>query len=336
MGIHIRTLLCAFLFLTLGLVFAVEKACADVQAGVEKYKAGDYQGAMAEWLPSAREDDPYALFFMGQLYRLGRGVETNLKLAEYYYDRAARLGHVAAQGNIGTLYYFADEKDRRADAAVRWWQIAAANGDPRSQYMLGVLNFNGADVEKNWPRAYGWMLLARVGGIDEAQAALDQMDRYLSAEQTMEGARLSSELLSAIPVEAIADMAPDAPDVAPPDELTPSADEVMVAESPVEEEIPAAAEEMISSASATQDLWRVQIAAYDRVESAQAAWARLQKRHPDLLGELQDFIVEVDLGEKGRFFRLQVGPFDARDAAANLCTALQDEGQNCLVVSAPF
>ena len=46
-------------------------ASADVQRGVEKYRAGEYEEAIAEWLVDAGRDDPYALFFLGQDYRLG-------------------------------------------------------------------------------------------------------------------------------------------------------------------------------------------------------------------------------------------------------------------------
>ncbi|RME99800.1 MAG: sel1 repeat family protein, partial [Alphaproteobacteria bacterium] len=78
---------------------------ADVLEGVRLYEAGDYAGAIREWQPYAAQDDPNALFNLAQVYRLGRGVPADLSVAENYYARAAKLGHVSAQGNLGTLYY---------------------------------------------------------------------------------------------------------------------------------------------------------------------------------------------------------------------------------------
>ena len=111
---------------------------ADVEEGVAHYKAGEYEEAIEEWLIEAARDNPYALFFLGQVYRLGRGVDVDLGIAEYYYNRAARLNHVPAQGNLGTLYYFAEPPLRRVEDAISWWKVAARNGDARSQYMLSV------------------------------------------------------------------------------------------------------------------------------------------------------------------------------------------------------
>ena len=68
---------------------AAVPAHADVKAGVDAWTAGDFAGAVREWAGPAAEGDPDAQFNIGQAYRLGRGVETDVKQAEALYAKAA-------------------------------------------------------------------------------------------------------------------------------------------------------------------------------------------------------------------------------------------------------
>ena len=79
--------------------------------------------------------------------------------------------------------------------------------------------------------------------------------------------------------------------------------------------------------------FRVQLAAYRSPIAAATGWQTLKTRHEDLLGALESTVVQVNLGERGVFHRLQAGPYTSRAAAANACTALRARNQACLVVS---
>ena len=85
-------------------------------------------------------------------------------------------------------------------------------------------------------------------------------------------------------------------------------------------------------ASAPAGAFVVQLAALKVKDSARPAWARLQKAHPALLGERVLAIQEVDLGERGVFYRVQAGFFAERAEALDLCNSLKARGQDCLVV----
>lgn len=76
----------------------------------------------------------------------------------------------------------------------------------------------------------------------------------------------------------------------------------------------------------------VQLAALRARDSARPAWARLQKAHPMFLGDKELTIQEVDLGERGIFYRVQAGFFPDRAGASELCQALKARQQDCLVV----
>lgn len=75
----------------------------------------------------------------------------------------------------------------------------------------------------------------------------------------------------------------------------------------------------------------VQIAAFRDVPRAEAEFAKLQEAHPDLLSALRSDIERADLGDRGIYYRLRVGPFATKDAASSLCTRLKGRGQDCLV-----
>lgn len=85
------------------LAMSAAPAHANFQAGAEAYARGDYKTAIDEWLPYAANSDPRALFNLGQMYRLGLGADKDLVKAEQYYRRAAELGHVGAQANLGSM-----------------------------------------------------------------------------------------------------------------------------------------------------------------------------------------------------------------------------------------
>jgi outer membrane usher protein len=79
--------------------------------------------------------------------------------------------------------------------------------------------------------------------------------------------------------------------------------------------------------------YRIQLAAFRTPRDAEAAWPTIRDRHDDLLTVLQAVVVEVDLGTRGTFYRLQAGPLADIAAARQLCVSLRERGQSCLIVS---
>ena len=76
----------------------------------------------------------------------------------------------------------------------------------------------------------------------------------------------------------------------------------------------------------------VQLAAARSNDGAEAEWKRLSDQHEDLLGGLNYMVLQAELGERGVFFRLRVGPLADRAAATNLCEALTEKNVGCIVV----
>jgi hypothetical protein len=77
--------------------------------------------------------------------------------------------------------------------------------------------------------------------------------------------------------------------------------------------------------------YRVQLAAVRSQDAAAAEWAKLQKANPEL-GSLQLNVVQVELPDKGTFYRVQAGPLSDQGSADQLCGALKARSQGCIVV----
>ena len=169
---------------------AASPALADVKAGVDAWSRGDFTAAVAEWLGPAAQGDADAQFNLAQAYKLGRGVKADLAKAEELFGKAAARGHLHASDNYGLLLFQRGERAK----AMPYVSAAAGRGDPRAQYLLGIANFNGDTVPKDWVRAYALVSMAQQAGLPQASAALSQMDQYIPLDQRQKSIALGQEL----------------------------------------------------------------------------------------------------------------------------------------------
>ena len=79
----------------------------------------------------------------------------------------------------------------------------------------------------------------------------------------------------------------------------------------------------------------VQIASLKSEDGARREWARMQRAHPDLLGDLELKVQPADLGERGVFFRVRTGPFPNKATALDMCWQIKAAKLGCLVVRGP-
>ena len=88
---------------------------------------------------------------------------------------------------------------------------------------------------------------------------------------------------------------------------------------------------LVKQSASLGGAFRVQVAAVDSRDGAEATWTKLQKKHQQLLGGLQLTIVEI-AKRNGKMYRVLGGPFPDRAGAIDACMALKAAHQNCLVV----
>lgn len=87
-----------------------------------------------------------------------------------------------------------------------------------------------------------------------------------------------------------------------------------------------------TSAPPAPAIYQVQLGALDSVRAVETRWAELQAAEPALLGAYRLDIQPVNVGE-ARLYRLRVGAFSSRNAAAELCAALRSRGVECFPAS---
>ena len=77
--------------------------------------------------------------------------------------------------------------------AVRWYKMAAAQGDVNAQYNLGVMYAAGRGVLQNNVQAHMWFNIAAVKGDKDAVKNRDIFANKMTAEQIGQAQRLAKE-----------------------------------------------------------------------------------------------------------------------------------------------
>src|SRR5579883_2837576 len=77
--------------------------------------------------------------------------------------------------------------------------------------------------------------------------------------------------------------------------------------------------------------FRLQLGAERTPEIAKQEWDRIKRQHSDLLGALAVSVDRADLGARGVFYRIHVGPIADQAQAERLCAQLRQRGVGCLI-----
>lgn len=304
---------------------------ADVKTGVDAWQQGDYTKAVSEWRPLAQNGDPDAQFNMGQAYKLGRGVPSDLPVAIDWYRKAAAQGHMRAEDNLGLLLFQQGDRDR----AIPYLDRAATRGEPRAQYIVGTALFNGDIMGKDWVRAYALMTRASASGLTQASTSLEQMDKYVPESQRKQGLALAAKLeqseqrslASATPaVTRPAPMPkPGKPQVVAnigansvPADTTPRVLGAKPKPRPV-----APASNIVAAPPAAGE-WRVQLGAFGEDGRARSLWSQLKGKVSGL-SAYQSYMIKA-----GAVTRLQAGPVASGEEANRLCSRIKGAGADCI------
>src|SRR5688572_99019 len=162
-------------------------AAQSVKAGIEAWQKADYSSAVAIWQPLAEKGDSDAAFNLGQAYRLGRGVQTNLGAAQTWFERAARNGHVDAQTTLGLLLF----QNGNQTGGLRWLKQAADQGEARAMLVYGTALFNGDGITQDPVLGYAFISRAAAQGLAPAKDTLEQLDKLLPLEDRKKGVALA-------------------------------------------------------------------------------------------------------------------------------------------------
>jgi cell division protein FtsN len=124
---------------------------------------------------------------------------------------------------------------------------------------------------------------------------------------------------------------------APPPEIrptTPAAEATsppaqLAAKTPNPAPAPAASAPPATVPATPAGAYVLQIGAYKSEAEADTAWNSYRAKHAATLSGYSKSVKQVDLGEKGTWYRLRVGSFASKSAAQSLCSKLTAEGGAC-------
>jgi cell division septation protein DedD len=78
--------------------------------------------------------------------------------------------------------------------------------------------------------------------------------------------------------------------------------------------------------------YRVQLASMGSSDLARRHWELLRAKNAELLGDMTLTLEEANLGSRGTFYRIQIGPFPNEATAQDMCLQLKAQRLDCLVV----
>ena len=268
-------------------IFCASPASAQsVRAGIEAWQKADYASAVATWRPLAEKGDADAAFNLGQAYRLGRGVPTNVGAAQTWFERAARKGHVDAQTTLGLMLF----ENGDQPAGLRWLKQAAEQGEARALLIYGTALFNGDNVGRDPVLGYAYVSRAAAQGLAPAKQTLAQLNSILPVEERKKGVALAIARAQSTP-----------PPGAKP------------ARAPAKAAAPAPSR----SSPVASGPWRIQLGAFSRRGAAEALFTKLASGP---LASRNPYYLPV-----GGMTRLQAGPYSSRAAAQAACNALKGQ-----------
>ena len=117
-------LLAAVVFSALNVAVIAE----PLDEGLAALNAGKPERALELWKPLAEKGDFNAQFYMGQLYREGKGVPPDPREAARWFQKAADQGQASAQNNLAYFYATGLGVPKSDEIAYKWLVLAAAGG----------------------------------------------------------------------------------------------------------------------------------------------------------------------------------------------------------------
>ena len=113
----------------------------------------DYSKAKDLLEIAATRGDALSMNALGEIYRLGYGVDINYNRAKDYYFEAAKADETNALINMGLLNYRKQITGAKPELAFQYMQQAKTKGNDIAYYWLGIFYDKGIGVAKDFKKA---------------------------------------------------------------------------------------------------------------------------------------------------------------------------------------
>jgi TPR repeat protein len=162
----------------------------ELKKAKKAYKNGNYDKALKFFLIASDQGNIVADWYLGHMYRLGRGVERSDAKALSYYGRVADAFN-ADETDQNRLRIMVDSLVRVADAyrtgsknsgveqdydrALRLYRLASTFGHPAAQYGLGVMTLQGLGIKAKPDQGLKWLVASARKRYAPAEAMLGEI-----------------------------------------------------------------------------------------------------------------------------------------------------------------
>jgi TPR repeat protein len=117
------------------------------------------------------------------MYHNGQGVAQDYKQAVKWYRLAAQQGNAESQTKLGIMYTQGLGVTKDLRKAFTWYKKAAEQGNIQGQFVLGYMYAHSQGVTKDLVRAYMWSNLAVIGGYMDAEKNQDIYIEQMTSQQ---------------------------------------------------------------------------------------------------------------------------------------------------------
>ena len=120
------------------------------------------------------------------MYAVGQRVLQDDAEAVKWYRLAADQGNAPAQSDLGFMYANGRGVPQDGTEAVKWYRLAANQGNALAQYNLGFMYANGRGVPQDYLLAHMWFDLAAARGNEQAIKSRDTIAARMTPAQLAE------------------------------------------------------------------------------------------------------------------------------------------------------
>lgn len=149
---------------------------APLDDALQAFNSGKYSQAAELLAPLARSGNAVAQQHLGLLYYHGSGVKEDELAAAALWKKSAAQGNVEAMFRLAYAYTFSEQVARTVGdpelEAVKMYFDAANAGHAEAQFNLGMMFLTGKGVVKDRSEALRWIQMAAAQGHPEAKSFL--------------------------------------------------------------------------------------------------------------------------------------------------------------------
>jgi len=264
------------------------------------YDAANYEEAYKIFLDLAEHNDIAAMRNVALMKRKGEGTNVDLEGARDFLERASEAGLPTAQYDLALMMLNGEGGDPDPKSAVRLLESAAGAHHPFAALRLGELYEEGKLVPQDLAKAELLYTAAAERGVKDAEERLSVVKAMVASSSGSEPAKADSQT------------GPDAKGTPVPDSTG---------------AIPNSSQTKVSLTGG----FVLQIGAYRSEVEAIDSWRVYKAAHPQA-AEFEPDIRQADLPTKGKWYRLQIGPFASAADAKAFCMKLKANGGACFPV----